>query len=289
MKILDAIKNPFNNLYKTKHWYHNNYNSLGSNWLFESIKQIPPYKEFVFASFSANAAYYEDDVYQTLKEEYDPYFYVGDLEDKLNDPIRASHDRFQYISSQGDAAKIKPSIIDNRKVDILLDCKGALWYALRLGDSTEEKAIQLLQKYRDLLAPTGLLLIDYYDHHRIDTIKYQLFMINYRRTKISYFGEASTKKCLQNVFGKDFVCEHCKELVISDINSPTLSGKMGTAILNVSAIDEMLNRLKTDNGIHEKFIDSQKKAQLFKIFISIGITMIVLFVMALLYFITNNP
>ncbi len=241
-------------LYTKKNWYINTYNALGSEWLVNSIRKINPHEGFVFASFSANAAYYEDDAYKAIKDDYTPYFYVGDLfAEELTNKKVESHDEFKYLSGQRDASTIEKSMIDNHKIDILLDCKGALWYATRLGYSKKEEAIRLLKKYRELLDFDGVLLIDYYDHHIIDSIWFELRGGNRKKTRVKCFGEESTKKHLQSVFGKDFVYGNCREILIGDSDKTNFSSKMGTAIISVSAIDEMLERLQNDKSIEKKY------------------------------------
>ena len=71
----DEIKS----LYTEKHWYINTYNSLGSEWLINSLNRLNLPKGYVFVNLSANAGYYERDAYLVHKEEYNPRYYIGDL------------------------------------------------------------------------------------------------------------------------------------------------------------------------------------------------------------------
>lgn len=241
-------------LYTKKNWYINTYNTLGSKWLLDSVRKINPKEGFIFASFSANAAYYENDVYEAIKDTYKPTFYVGDLlAEELKDNKIDSHENFYYISGQRDACKVELSMIDEHKIDVLLDCKGALWYATRLGYSSRGEMERLLRKYKELLDSHGVLLIDYYDHHFIDSIKFELLGNNRKQKKVQCFGEESTKRHLQRIFGDSFVQNNCEEIIRGDIRKQELSDKMGTAIISVSAIDEMLERLQNDKSIEKKY------------------------------------
>lgn len=240
-------------LYTKEKWYINTYNSLGSSWLIDSLEELNLPPKFRLANLSANAGYYERDAYEYFKD-LEPKFYLGDLyAGRLADTSVGSSDNFIYLSSQGDARDVLLEDLDNKKVDIILDCKGALWYSLRLGRASKEDAISLLQKYRELLEDDGILLIDYYDYREWNLVAFWISGGNRKEHILPCFGENSTKKHLQDIFGKIFVRENCKELKLSQDEKHPLSKKMGTAVITVESIDRMIELLKTDKRIHIKY------------------------------------
>lgn len=59
------MKKKKKNIYTNKFWYLNTYKSLGSHWLQESIEKLPLNREnYVLVNLSANAGYYEKEVYE---------------------------------------------------------------------------------------------------------------------------------------------------------------------------------------------------------------------------------
>ena len=240
-------------LYTKEKWYINTYNSLGSSWLIDSLEELNLPPKFRLANLSANAGYYERDAYEYFKD-LEPIFYLGDLyAGRLVDVPVESFDNFIYLEGQRDARDVSLEKLDNEKVDIILDCKGALWYSLRSGRVSKEDAISLLQKYRELLTNEGILLIDYYNISGWKLILFQIFRWNRKKRILPWFGERSTKKHLQDIFGKTFVRENCKELKLSQDEKHPLSKKMGTAVITVESIDRMIELLKTDKRIHIKY------------------------------------
>ena len=136
-------------IYETKYWYMNKYKSLGSNWLIKSIEALNPPNNYVFINLSANAGYYEKDVYETHLKQYDPTYYIGDMESsKLKDVKTDSFKDFHYIDGDNNAVTFDVSKIPN-KADILMDCKGALWHILEKVD--KKQLIQLLENYAAMI------------------------------------------------------------------------------------------------------------------------------------------
>ncbi len=46
-------------------------------------------------------------------------------------------------------------------MDVILDCKGALWYATKIGHTDINQLIKILTTYRNLLSDDGVLIIDF--------------------------------------------------------------------------------------------------------------------------------
>lgn len=234
-----------NELYKNGYWYENTYNSLGAGWLLDSISKLNLDYGFRLANFSANAGYYEDDVYEMLKEEKNPYFYVGDmLANELKNKKKESHANFVYLEGERDANEVSVSLIEGKRVDILVDCKGALWYASQRKDFCKAKLVKLLNVYKTILKDDGVLLIDYHGNSCVSmrTDSY-IFKLNMNKRLLKKFGEPSTKKHLQNILGWRFVNKYCHVVNINPDDRYPLSKYMRTAYIKAEDIDKAIDIL----------------------------------------------
>ena len=243
-------------LYIEKYWYINNYHALGSDWLIDVIYKLKPKKAFRLANLSANAAYYERDLYNSLREEYDPQFYVSDyLADELKDKKVETYGKFVYISGQHDACDIGIDLLDDRRIDILMDVKGALWYAANMTEgNSREKIIKLLTKYKSLLSEGGMLLIDYYDYHFFRTIKNWIYGGNRRCMDIAYLGEKSTKSRLQKIFGRKFLNENIRIIKPKYDQNHPLANHMRVGVITSETLEKMMEKLRRAKIIRVKYM-----------------------------------
>jgi len=233
----------YKKIYTEDFWYLNTYESLGSQWLIDSIEALHPKRNFRFANLSANAAYYEEDAYNYFKDKFNPFFYLGDI--YANEiKKKASHDRFVYLDSQRDACEVTTEMLDNMKIDIILDCKGALWHAMEPSNIYLEKTISVLEAYESILSSDGILLIDYYDGGYWDVLRYRVSGGNRRRKILKCFGEYSTKKRLRYIFGRDYLNSHLQTISTQILKKYPLSKTMGTAAITKNSIKQMIEVLR---------------------------------------------
>ena len=164
------MKKKKKNIYTNKFWYLNTYKSLGSHWLQESIEKLPLNREnYVLVNLSANAGYYEKEVYENHFRKYTPTYYIGDIvASKLINTKATTSRQFHYIEGDNNAITMQPSKIPD-KANILIDCKGALWHTIADKKSNKKQLLLLLENYSELLNNSGVLLIDYY---KINFIKF---------------------------------------------------------------------------------------------------------------------
>ena len=157
-------------IYVNQFWYSNTYYSLGSEWLRKSLERIPLSENYVFVNLSANAGYYEKDVYEKHKGSYNPTYYIGDIEaSRLIDEKIESTEHFIYLKGDNNAAKMDVNIVPE-KADVILDCKGALWHTIADKNTGIKELSQLLDNYVTLLkSDSSILLLDYY---KISYVKY---------------------------------------------------------------------------------------------------------------------
>lgn len=196
------------NLYSDGMWYLNTYESLGYYWLLDSINKLIAdgliENNYVLLSLSANAAFYEWETYFIHSSNYNPKYYVSDINaSKLKDKKRKSQADFMYLKGDNDAATISNSLF-LEKADIILDCKGALWYAL--NEYNIEDVKKLIEKYISLLKnDNSILLIDYYKLNPIFYViwKIKYFYKKYNESHVTFkmFGELSTYKYFKSFFG----------------------------------------------------------------------------------------
>jgi len=248
------------NLYTKKNWYKNTYQSLGSEWLIKTLYQLDLPKGYVFVNVSANAGYYEKDAYEAHKEEYQPRYYIGDLyASSLTDKKVDSYEDFKYLDGDNDAACMDVSIIPD-KADVVLDCKGALWYCLRSG--SKKSLISLIDNYISLLKDDkSILVLDYYKYKtKITEIKNELLWIfvlqgNRRsKMKIQSFGECSTYKLLSKFIAESKIDELFTYLnVCSYEEEKPLAAIMNTMFIRRCDLVELKKLLQSLSGAKYMF------------------------------------
>lgn len=251
--------------YTSSYWYQNNCYSLGSQWLIRSIEKLDIKQNYVLVSLSANAGYYEKEVYEKHAGSYNPTYYIGDRSaSTLKDPKVESFDQFYYIQGDNDVVTMDITIIPV-KADILLDTKGALWYALQGSSSSKEQLIQLLEQYSQLLNNSGILLLDFYYTHPVKYYFQKLYW-NYKKpnkkpTILKCFGELSTYYYLVNLYGRKTINTLLKPLNIRE-NLPNypLSKRMNTAYLSKNDLQYLIEI--TEHIPQWKFVLSKVKMKI---------------------------
>ena len=176
-----------------EYWYKLTFEHLGDEWLFDTLNRLIKChvlpQNFTFASLSANVGLYEKKAYDELsKLGYNVEFYLGDKE-KIENHIE-SYDKFFYELVEEDAAKV--ILPNNRKVDIILDSKGALWYAIKKRDDL----INLLKNYHTLLKnDNSILLIDRHN----PSYKNLISEFTKNKGKLLHFAELSNYTKLNSI------------------------------------------------------------------------------------------
>ena len=218
MKTINVkVENKFSiNYGNDAFWYKNTYDMLGSKWLFEALHKLNLKKDFSFLSPSANCGWYEREAYDSLRSEgYAPAFYVGDMASgELQNKAEAS-EKFIWISGEGiDAAKIQVAPRGKGTiptyVDVILDCKGAIWHTINNDKKDLNQLIELLENYYNLLIEDNSVLLIDYDmpslRRRIGTIYievyYTLRNIRRKKVKMQYMAEFTTAFYLYKYIGE---------------------------------------------------------------------------------------
>lgn len=193
---------------KLQCWYINTYQSSGSRWLIESLKQLDLPSDFTFVNLSANAGFYEKDAYNYfLKEGFFPTFIIDDKEANLPDEKVLTNGNFIYWDKHYDIIETDLSK-SGLSGDVVLDSKGALWYAAR-RKHYKKNTIQVLQNYASMLKnDNSVLLIDYdkfsFNLSAIFLDMYCLFsrMRKKKNVLVKFPCEHSTYKILEWRFGR---------------------------------------------------------------------------------------
>lgn len=285
MSIIAKLKNKLSIDYGVAtYWYSNTYDMLGSEWLYDALKnKLKLKKDFTFLSPSANIGRYERDTYDALvKDGYDPIFYVGDIcGGQFECKVEASH-RFQWIAGEGtDASRIRMASEGEGTVptpfDVILDCKGALWHTLQGEEETLEKAIELLGNYYNLLkTDDSILLIDYYMHtytRRLGNIYISLYhsikKIRHKKVNMHYMAEYTTGFYLKNFMGDSITSKAFKCLDLEWKNK-NFKDKLDFAICTKEGLKNYIEALKTiDNKTYKKALKRYKRSLTFYAFCAI--------------------
>lgn len=245
-------------LYTDSFWYKNTYNSLGSQWLIDALDALNLPENYRLGSFSANAGWYEADAFVASSK--NPTFYLSDLNGgELKDEIIEAGKGFNYIKGNIKAQKISLKNIGNKSLDVILDIKGALWYASSLKAGNYNDLIDVLNAYYKLLDKNGVLLLDWYDNAnwKLENIVYHfIFRAKKREVKTKYFGEISTKCQLQGMFDKDNGFVTADVLDTSENSSLynelyPLAKKMKVAAIKRKDILKLINYLKQNKEVLE--------------------------------------
>lgn len=252
-------------LYTKKNWYSQTYGLLGSEWLLQTLNKLSmikkiDLKEYTFVNLSANAGYYEYETYckHILHYKFNPTYYIGDeYAEKINHVL--SHRSFHYISENILAEDYDgKKILANGGADVILDCKGALWYALR-GLEYDKKKIfnhsrievetykndlsKLLKNYYRLLKDTGVLLIDCYGI--LNTMNQALWEIKGLRAK--KFCEYSTYTYLRQIYPQKTLAKTVTRLNINTKDKlHPLSNKMDIAYITKKNIEQLIIAIDKD-------------------------------------------
>ncbi len=200
-------------------WYDNNVRSLGMDYLCNIFEKLKLSKNYSLLSGSANRGLYEQELYRYMEEGYNPTFDIGDLFGEALSKSKRKNaltmNNFTYYPINRDVKDI--NILD-RKYDIILDIKGALWhyandcnisskekknYIKKYGKThyetvyKREKVIQLLEHYLKLMKDdNSKLIIDNYYTEKVKYVKAQSSIKNLFNAKYNYFVEFSTYEIL---------------------------------------------------------------------------------------------
>lgn len=279
------MKKKKNSIYVNRFWYLNTYKSLGSHWLIKSIEKLNLKKNYVFINLSANAGYYEKDVYEKHLSQYASTYYIGDIEaSKLKDKKVDSFKQFNYIQGNNNAVNMDISIIPD-KADILMDCKGALWHTIADKQSGKEQLIQLLENYSKLLNDSGVLLMDYYKTTYVkfffQNLKWTFRRYNKKQTFINCFGELSTYSYLVDLYGRKNINALLKPLNIKEeIPYYPLSKIMDTAYISKDDLDKLIELTKSTPKW--RFTFAKFKRLIKAVFLSLVTIIVALFIVGLL-------
>lgn len=274
------------NIYTNKFWYLNTYKSLGSHWLQESIEKLPLNREnYVLVNLSANAGYYEKEVYENHFKKYTPTYYIGDIvASKLINTKATTSRQFHYIEGDNNAITMQPSKIPD-KANILIDCKGALWHTIADKKSNKKQLLLLLENYSELLNNSGVLLIDYYKINFIkfffQNLKWTLKKYNDKPTFIDCFGELSTYAYLINLYGRKNIDTLLKPLNIKE-DRPyfPLSKIMDTAYISKDNFEKLIEITKSTSEL--KFTFAKFKRLIKFVFLCLATISVAFFIIFLL-------
>lgn len=244
------LKN-YKSFYTKKYWYENTYNSLGSEWLIGSLNKLSELGKlnldnYTLVNLSANRGYYEWDAYNSHKS-YNPTYYLGDIiAEDLKDKKGEGDESFHYLEGNTDATKFDTSNL-KEKADVIVDCKGALWYQLLECD--KKGITNLLSVYINLLNDDGILLIDCYTEgksemiHNLYTWKKERYNTR-KNITVSCFGENSTYFFLYKLYGHDFIDKINDKIQLNISSDKPLSPKMGTSYITKEGLKDLKSKNK---------------------------------------------
>lgn len=190
------------NLYKgkLKYWYEQNYtylHALYPAWLSDTLTYfMEKNKHYAILSPSANKGWHEEDAYHVLHETgYDLDFTIADMLGEEYYMDRSDYEKFHFLHKNQSVQEL-----DNMETyDILIDCKGALWYAMHRRYKRNLHVMDLLIAYERLLKnETSILLIDGYQKQKYSTFMNQL--ISMFHLPIDKFREDSTLSLFHHVY-----------------------------------------------------------------------------------------
>lgn len=284
MNKLKKIFNSFRiNYAKYTYWYENNYNMLGSIWLYDALRKLNLKKNFSFLSPSANLGWYESEVYNYFKDEgFNPIFYLGDIcSGELKDKVK-ERDKIFWISGNGtDASQIEIAPSGEGTVpiqfDVILDCKGALWHNLNNKNRNINDVIALLENYYNLLnTDESVLLIDC----AIPSLKrkifniyiemyYDIVNIKARKVKMQFMSEYTTFFYLLFYIGRDVTYKSFKTLNIK-INNKNFKDNFDIAYCTKKELKLYIEEIKNiDNKEYKKNIRRSRNLDSFYSFCTV--------------------
>lgn len=244
---------------KLKYWYDQNYTYLHTcypAWLSTSLCQfLQKQKEYTIYSPSANQAKHEEDAYVQLKQNgYRISFYVSDLLGELFYEKKADFEDFHYIHKNLPVQKIDK----DRVYDLILDCKGALWYVLHAKWNMDEKLIELLIVYEGLLRKDdSILLIDGYEKTRYSTLYNHV--LSWLGLRIKRFRENSTEVLFQMAYkGTLYSAFHQIDTTKLSMEDKETIQKMNLVYLTRKEITQLREELQQRRkGVHHLFLYSR--------------------------------
>lgn len=172
-------------------WYEQNYTymkELWPTWLSDSLLQMmEPECKYHILSPSANQGWHEKDAWkQLIAQGYQSSWILADLHGGYFYQNQKDEDGFQYHREDCAAQTFCQG-----QYDIILDNKGALWYALR-GIFGKYRAKQLFAHYANLLKEEqSILLVDGYAHSKFSHLE-NLWRFRRGDQEMNHFQENST-------------------------------------------------------------------------------------------------
>lgn len=190
-------------LYKSvlKNWYDQNYAYLHAstpNWLATTLTYVlDKQTSYKIYSPSANKGKHEEDAYATLsKLGYQVSFYVSDLLGESYYRNREDYENFHFLHKNQRVQELNKQM----SYDIIMDCKGALWYALRKRRNRNAHVVEVLSVYEDILSDdTSILLVDAYTQTKISLV--YNYISSFFHLSITKFRENSTGYLFKKVYG----------------------------------------------------------------------------------------
>lgn len=237
---------------KLRNWYDSTYQLTGAEWLKVGLKKIIEQYEHTeqgiyIRSVAANKGRYEKEVFNYLKsEQLNIEFLLSDLEAEEFDDKEDDMEGFKYIPSNMDAKNI------DGQVDIILDIKGALWYAnnITLTKRALEKKKELIELlnayYRSLKNNDSLLVYDMTKNKNFISHIFNVYRIKKGKAllKVSFFGEDSTYKKFNSILKiiKADNLVHKIEINLTDTGHK-LCEYMNLAYITKKELGEIIRRL----------------------------------------------
>ncbi len=192
-----------------EYWYDGVFIWVGTSWtdeLFCRLRDLGFVKLIQclnIISPSGNKGKYEKHIFKEIcSKGINNKVIVSDLEVITDHECNevCNNNEFVYIEGCNNAINIKNTLglVDIKKVDIIWDFRGCLWYIKRKGI---EKTVEVFEKYYEVLNNNGMIIIDGYDLTFFKFIKYWV-MKNFFAIQKGY-GENSTYKRLSKLLNKN--------------------------------------------------------------------------------------
>lgn len=244
---LNKIKKRYKKNGLNELWGERSDEIYGIKWMSEELKPFMSLdREVIVLSPSANNANKEFYTYETLKNEgYDCTFIVSDLCGKFHYADKEDTGSFVFIHEDLDAKEINLS----DKANIIIDLKGAIWYALQINNKKLrfERFIALLKTYvQNLAEDDSLLFLDTYElNNRLYTTRnIWRYVIRRGKSKIKkkLHEEQSTMYLVKKILGE----KNVENLFVeSTVDHDKL---IHTAHINKRDLKKTINAL--ENNVH---------------------------------------
>lgn len=266
-------------------WYGNNVKSLGAGYLCDIFDKLELMKDFNLLSGSANRGIYEQELYKHMLE-YNPTFDIGDLFGKK---LSKSKRKNAYSIEKFTYYPVDRNVIDfsipDRKYDIILDLKGALWHYAndckmgrkekkenikKYGKSLykivykRKKVISLLKHYLELMKEdNSKLIIDNYYTDVKKSVNAKTSFKNYVPAKYKYFVEYSTYEILNLIVDLDDIKNEIDTYYTSINEKYPLTRYMSIGAINKSTIEKIIINIETQMDLevgNMEIVNSYKTA-----------------------------